>query len=179
MNIFQVIVFLFIFCTDFYFSHKCWAQPGIISDFNALLSPLDKSFVLQTGVAWTSSEYILISTLMVNYVMQSYLLKKSNYFEISVMITIIIEWKVTRKQTFVKLLLCQKYFCLKFWNVTFNNKDNMGDLGNMWEPKGKNRTFLLSSTADIVHSILLPGGHKSEGVQLGAIKQIRVWKGWL
>lgn len=129
MNIFQVIVFLFIFCTDFYFSHKCWAQPGTISDFNALLSPLDKSFVLLTGVAWTSSKYILISTLMVNYVMQSYLLKESNYFEMSVMITIIIEWKVTRKQTLVKLLLYQKYFCLKFFNVTFNNKGNMGDLG--------------------------------------------------
>lgn len=57
------------------------------------------------------------------------LFTKRNYFEMSVMITIIIEWKLTRKQTLVKLFLYQKYFCLKFHNVTFNNKDNMGDLG--------------------------------------------------
>lgn len=85
--------------------------------------------------------------------------------------------KSDKKTDVSKIALYQKYFCLKFRNVTFNNKDNMGFM-DMWEPKGKNRTFLLSSTADIVHSILLPGGHKSEGVQLGAIKQIRVWKGW-
>lgn len=81
---------------------------------------------------------------------------------------------------FTKLLrVYQKHVCLS--SATQKQYEWFKD---MWPSKGGNKEVLLSNSAkasntEIVQSILLPGRHKSKEVQLGAIKQISVWKDWL